>query len=67
MQKIGLAFNAVILLGFTLFALGVVLYVINLLSHLRLNLEMLVIALGILLLIFGVAGARIFSSLQLTQ
>lgn len=67
MQRIGSAFNVIIFFGFILFALGVFLYVMNLLSHLGLSVEMFVIALGVLLLVFGVAGARVFSSLQLIQ
>lgn len=67
MHRIGSAFNIIIFFGFILFALGVFLYIINLLSGLGLSPEIFVVAVGALLIIFGVTGARIFSSLQLTQ
>lgn len=67
MQKVSSSFSAIIFFGFMLFAIGVFLYVVNLLSRLRLSSEILVITIGFLVLLFGVAGARVFSSLQLSQ
>jgi len=67
MHRIGSAFNIIIFFGFILFALGVFIYVVNMLSSLGFSPEIFVVVVGILLIVFGVAGARVFSSLQLTQ
>jgi hypothetical protein len=67
MQKVSSSFSAIIFFGFMLFAVGVFFYVLSLVSQLGLSPEILIIILGILLLIFGVTGARMFSSLQLAQ
>lgn len=66
-MRISSAFNAAIFIGFLMIAAGTLIYVANLLARYTSSSELLLIGLGILILAFGLAAARLFSSLELSR